>query len=142
LSEHDHAWRQAGELYRWLRSGNRLQPLTYRSGLILDQGEVEYTDAQCEAYRYFALENASYESTTMMFGGPIMLAATGLASAAANSARRKAAIRGAQAQWRCSGPTRAILTSERLLSSCEGQWLSFYLSGIREVTQGSQFSIA
>ncbi len=126
-------WRSACELFQSLQSGRPLAPLPYASGLLLKADETEYAAAEAESYRYYGLDGGSYVHSTFLMGGPFMMAATGIASAMGNRSRRTAAQYEAMPRWRYIGPTRAVLTSARVLASSEGQWISFYLGGILEI---------
>ena len=110
-----------------------LAPLPYASGLVLKPDETEYVAAEAGSYRYYGLDGGSYVHSTFLMGGPFMMAATGFASAMGNRSRRTAAQYEAMPRWRYGGVTRAVLTSAWLLTSSEGQWISFYLGGIIEI---------
>jgi len=126
-------WHSAQELFRSLQSGQPLSPLPYASGLLLQADELEYAAADAEFCRFYGLDGGSYVHSTLLMGGPFMMAATGIASAVGNRSRRTAAEVQAMPQWRYGGRTRAVLTSTRLLISSEGQWLSFYHGAILEL---------
>ena len=131
--EHARGWQSAQALYQSLEAGHPLHPADHGSGLILGGDEREYAATECESYRFYGLDNAGYAQSTLVMGGPFMMAATGIASAMGNRSRRNAAELQAMPQWRYGGPTRAVLTSARLLILSEGQWVSFYLASIREM---------
>ncbi len=131
--EHARAWHAACELFQSLQSGQPLAPLPYTSGLLLKADEAEYAAADAESYRYYGLQGGSYVHSTFLMGGPFMMAATGIASAVGNRSRRTAAEFEAMPRWRFGGHTRAVLTSARVLTCSEGQWISFYLGGIVEI---------
>jgi len=84
-------------------------------------------------HRYYGTDGGSYVHPVFLMGGPLMMAATGMASAVGNRSRRTQAELEAMARWRPGGRTRAVLTSARLLVSAEGQWMSHYFGTILEV---------
>ncbi len=126
-------WSSACELFQGLQAGRPLMALPYSSGLLLQPDETEYAAADAEFLRFYGRDGSTYVHSTLLMGGPFMMAATGIASAMGNRSRRTAAEREAMAQWRYCGSTRAVLTSNRLLISWEGQWVSFWLGSILEI---------
>ena len=133
VDEASRGWTSACELFQGLQSGRPLAPLPYSSGLLLQADETEYAAADAEFLRYYGRDGGSYVHSTLVMGGPFMMAATGIASAVGNRSRRTAAEQEAMPQWRYCGSTRAVLTSNRLLISWDGQWVSFHLGSILEI---------
>lgn len=115
-----------------LDNGGWLHPIAVE-GAPLDHGEGAYADLQVHGWRYHALD-VQYEHRTVMFGGPLLFAATGLASLTANRRRRHEAERFAAPQWRPLGPLRVVVTSGRLLVWHQGAWWPVWyscLAGLR-----------
>lgn len=76
----------------------------------LDPGEVAYSAMAAHGWRYCAID-VPYEQRTLMFGGPVLLAATGIASFVASRRRRREAERLAAPQWRPLGALCIVVTS-------------------------------
>ena len=68
-------------------------------------------------WRYHGLDDVLYERRTFLFGGPIVMSITAIASALANRRRRQEAERVAAPQWRPLGPLAVEVCSDRLLVS-------------------------
>ena len=78
----------------------------------------------------FQSAEVTYEHRTLLFGGPVSFALSGLASMCGNRRARKAAERASAPQWRELGPIDVIATSERLLVWHERSWWSVWYSAI------------
>lgn len=75
----------------------------------------------------------TYERRTLLFGGPIAFAVSGLASMAGNRRAQRAAERAAAAQWRPLGTLDVIATKHRLLVFLDGGWWSVWYSAVAQV---------
>jgi len=123
---------EADRLAEALANGGRLEERVVQ-GAPLGVGEVAYGDLTATGWRYFALGHALYEKRTILVGGPLLMMATGLASAIGNRNARVAAEAAAAPQWRPLGSLRIVLSSERLLVWHQQAWWSVWLSGITDV---------
>ena len=112
-----------------LSRGAHFEPLQV-PGLRLCAGEDAYAEVDVEAWRWLATE-AVYERRSVMLGGPALMAATGLACAAANHRRRLDAERAARPRWRALGIVRVVVTDRRLLLWHEGSWWSVPFEDVR-----------
>ncbi|MEO7571249.1 MAG: hypothetical protein ABIX10_02320, partial [Acidimicrobiales bacterium] len=83
--------------------------------------------------RHYALDQVAYERRTLLFGGPYLMALTGIASAIGNGRCRQAAQRAAAPQWRPLGPLRIVVTSQRLLVWFEQAWWSVWYSAVTDI---------
>ena len=118
-----------------LNDGAWLRPI-HVEGLPLLDGELAYADLEAHGWRFHALD-VPYEQRTVMVGGPLLMAVTGLASALGNRRRRIEADRIAAPQWRPLGQLRVVVTSDRLLVWHRGAWWSVWYSAIVDVRGGS-----
>lgn len=124
--------REAGQrLADALDNGGWLRPIAVADAP-LKPGEEAYADLPAHGWRYCAID-VQYEHRTVMFGGPFVFAATGLASLLANRRRRQEAERLAAPQWRPLGPLRVVVTSCRLLVLHQRVWYSVWYSAIDDV---------
>lgn len=128
---------EAERLAEALANGGRLEERVIQ-GVPLGVGEMAYADLTATGWRYFALGHALYEKRTMLVGGPLLMMATGLASAIGNRNARLAAEAAAAPQWRPLGPLRIVLSSERLLVWHRQAWWSVWLSGITDLRRYSE----
>lgn len=120
----------ASRLAEALDNGGWLNPIQVE-GVPLDPGEEAYADLQLHGWRYHAID-VQYDHRTVMFGGPLLFAATGLASLAANRRRRQEAERLGAPQWRPLGPLRVVVTSSCLLVWHQGAWWPVWYSGVAD----------
>lgn len=123
---------EADRLAGALANGGRLEPRVI-DGVPLAAGEVAYGDLAATGWRYFGLQHALYEKRTILVGGPLLMMATGLASAVGNRRARLAAEAAAAPQWRPLGSLRIVLSSERLLVWHRQAWWSVWRSGITDL---------
>lgn len=115
-----------------LRNGGRLEPVAIE-GVPIAPGELAFADLSACGWRYYALGEVFYQRRMFLFGGPLLMALTGMASALGNSRRRQAAERAAAPQWRPLGSLRIIVTSERLLVWFDQAWWSVWYSAITDI---------
>lgn len=94
--------------------------------------ELPLASALVSGWRFQPAEVA-YEHRTLLFGGPVSFALSGLASLCGNRRARRAAERASAAQWRDLGPIEVIATPERLLVLHEGSWWSVWYSAITNI---------
>ena len=121
----------AGRLADALDNGGWLRPIAVEDAP-LDPGEEAYADLLAHGWRYYAID-VQYEHRTVMFGGPLLLATTGLASLVANRRRRHEAHCLAAPQWRPLGWLRVLVTSCRLLVLRDGAWHSVWYAAVTDV---------
>ena len=114
-----------------LDHGGWLQPIAVADAP-LDPGEEAYADMSVQGWRFHAID-VQYEHRTVMFGGPFLFAATGLASLVGNRRRHREAERIAAPQWRPLGLLRVAVTSQRLLVVHGGSWWSVWYSAVSAV---------
>lgn len=115
-----------------LRSGGWLEPVAI-DGLPLEASEHALADLQASGSRHYALDQVAYERRTLLFGGPYLMALTGVASAIGNRRSRQAAERAAAPQWHPLGLLRVVVTSQRLLVWFENAWWSVWYSAITDI---------
>jgi len=84
-------------------------------------GERVHTEITADAWRYLALD-VPYDRRTILFGGPLGFACTGVASMIGNRRARRRAEALAVPQWRYLGHLPIIVTNRRLLIEHEGAW--------------------
>lgn len=120
-----------------LANGGWLEPVAI-NGVSLEPGEAAFADLHASGWRYFALDQFAYERRTLLLGGPLLMALTGVVSAIGNSRRRRDAERAAAPQWRPLGPLRVVVTSRRLLVWFEQSWWSVWYSAIADVRAHSE----
>jgi hypothetical protein len=120
------AWSLAASL----RDGCRLEPLLL-DGVPLIGGEHAYAELDMTGWRWLPLDSVEFEQRALLFGGPVLMCATGLASAVGNRRRRREAERAAAPQWRPLGPLRVVVTERRLVVWHGGAWWSVWLDAIR-----------
>lgn len=118
-----------------LRSGGWLEPVAI-DGLPLEASEHAFADLQAIGSRHYALDQVAYERRTLLFGGPYLMALTGVASAIGNRRSRQAAERAAAPQWHPLGLLRVVVTSQRLLVRFENAWWSVWYSAITDIRPG------
>lgn len=123
--------RAAQRLAEALDNGGWLNPI-HVWGAPLHDGEVAYADITAVGWRFHAID-VPYEHRTVMFGGPLLFAATAIGSWASNRRRRREAERLASPQWRALGEIRVVVTSTRLLVLHGGGWYPVWYSAIDEV---------
>ena len=121
----------ARKLAAALDNGGWLRPIVVADAP-LDPGEEAYADLYAHGWRYCAID-VHYEQRTVMLGGPLLFATTGLASLVANRRRRIEAERLAAPQWRPLGWLRVLVTSSRLLVLREGAWHSVWYEAVVDV---------
>ena len=114
-----------------LDNGGWLEPIAVDDAP-LDAGEEAYADMAVHGWRYYAID-VRYEHRTVMFGGPLLFAATGVASLVASRRRRREAERLAAPQWRPLGPLRIVASSHRLLVWHQDSWWSVWYSVVTTV---------
>ncbi len=76
--------------------------------------------------------DVTYERRTLLIGGPIGFAVSGLVSMSGNRRARRAAECLAAAQWRPLGQLEIIATNDRLLVLHGGAWWSVWYSAIED----------
>lgn len=123
---------EAERLAAALSNGGQLVPKAVE-GVPLAAGEVAFADLHAHGWRYFGLEAVPYERRTLLAGGPLLMAVTGVASAMGNRRRRRAAERMAEPQWRPLGLLRVVVTSERLLVWHENEWWPVWFANVTDV---------
>jgi hypothetical protein len=122
---------EADRLFAALDNGGWLEPVAVDDAP-LDPGENAYADMGSHGWRYCAID-VPYEHRTLMFGGPFLFAATGIASLVASRRRRREAERLAAPQWRPLGWLRIVVTSRRLLVWHHERWWSVWYSAVTTV---------
>lgn len=115
-----------------LRDGCWLEPLSL-DGVPLIEDEHAYAELDVAGWRWLHLDGLEYAQHALLVGGPLLMCATGIASAVGNRRRRREAERAAAAQWRPLGPIRVVVTERRLLVWHAGAWWSVWLDAIREM---------
>ena len=123
--------RAAQRLAEALDNGGWIHPIQV-SDAPLHDGEVAYADITAFGWRFHAID-VPYEHRTVMFGGPLLFAATAVGSWAFNRRRRREAERYAMPQWRRLGQIRVVVTSTRFLVLHNGGWYPVWYSAIDEV---------
>lgn len=123
--------RAAQRLAEALDNGGWLNPIQVWD-CPLDDVEVAYADITAFGWRFLATD-VPYEHRSVMFGGPLLFAATAIGSWASNRRRRREAERLASPQWRALGEIRVVVTSTRLLVWHNGGWYPVWYSAIDEV---------
>ncbi|MEX2548447.1 MAG: hypothetical protein WD830_11785 [Chloroflexota bacterium] len=131
-SEATASFAEAERLAAALSDGGQLVPKAIE-GVPLAAGELAYGDLFPHGWRYFGLEAVAYERRTLLAGGPLLMAMTGVASAIGNRRRRQAAELMAAPQWRPLGLLRVVVTSERLLVWHENDWWSVWFANVTDV---------
>ena len=121
----------ARRLAEALDNGGWLRPIAVEDAP-LDPGEEAYADLLAHGWRYHAID-VQYDHRTVMFGGPLLLATTGLASLVANRRRRREAESLAAPQWRPLGWIRVLVTSRRLLVLRHGAWHSVWYAAVTNI---------
>lgn len=122
--------RAAQRLAEALDNGGWLNPIEVWDCPLADD-EVAYADITAFGWRFHAID-VPYEHRTVMFGGPLLFAATAIGSWASNRRRRREAHRQAMSQWRPLGQIRVVVTSTRLLALHNGGWYPVWYSAIVE----------
>lgn len=84
-------------------------------------------------WRYCGIDDVLYERRTLLFGGPIVMPITAIASALVNRRRRQQAERIAAAQWRPLGPLAVEVHPDRLLVSRNGEPGTVWLASVVEI---------
>lgn len=100
---------------------HRLPPPTIDQPDWLLPGERIHAEITADAWRYLALD-VPYDRRTILFGGPLGFACTGLASMIGNRRTRRMAEALAAPQWRYLGHLPIIVTNRRLLIEHGGAW--------------------
>jgi hypothetical protein len=119
----------AHNLMAHLRAGGTLLPI--RTGVRLDEGEVEYTQSEVDCLRYASVGDGSYNRTTFLGLGSLQaLAVTALGSAAWNSHRRRIAEQDAAPRWRGIGRVGLTVTSGRILMFQHMTWESIWFQQV------------
>lgn len=85
---------------------------------------------QLHAWRYYAVGDVPYERRTVLFGGPVVLSMTALASALGNRRRRQEAERAAAPQWRPLGSVGIEIRADRLLVHRDGEHGTVWLASV------------
>lgn len=83
----------------------------------------------------FESAEVGYEHRTLLFGGPVVFALSGLASMCGNRRARRAAERASAPQWRHLGVIEVLATVDRLLVWHGGSWCSVWYSAITSARQ-------
>lgn len=91
-----------------------------------------------QAWRYYAVDDVPYERRTLLFGGPIVLSMTAVASALGNRRRRQEAERAAAPQWRPLGSVGIEIRADRLLVHRDGETGTVWLASVVEVQVDNQ----
>jgi hypothetical protein len=118
-------------LVRTICSARRDDEHILERGLLL-RAERPLEAAAVHGWRYEPAD-ATYERQTLLLGGPIGFAISGLASALGNRRARRNAELAAAPQWRPLGPLEVIATTDRLLVWHDGAWSSVWYSAITRV---------
>ncbi len=119
----------AHNLMAHLRAGGTLLPI--RTGVRLDEGEVEYTQSEVDCLRYASVGDGSYNRTMFLGLGSLQaLAVTALGSAAWNSHRRRIAEQDAAPRWRGIGRVGLTVTSGRILMFQHMTWESIWFQQV------------
>lgn len=106
-------------------------PSRHRRADVLD--ELPLARALVRGWRFQPVE-VTYEHRTLLFGGPVSFALSGLASMCGNRRARKVAERASAPQWRDLGPIDVVATADRLLVWHERSWWSVWYSAIISTT--------
>lgn len=100
---------------------------------LLQPDERALASVSVHGWRYESAA-VTYERRTLLIGGPIGFAVSGLVSMAGNRRARRAAEQAAAAQWRPLGSIEVVATTNRLLVLHEGAWWSVWYSAIEHAT--------
>jgi hypothetical protein len=100
---------------------------------VLLPGEQVLARAEAFGWRYEAAD-ITFERRTLLFGGPVGFAVSGIASALGNRRARRQAEQLAAHQWRPLGQLAILATSQRLLVWWREAWWSVWYSSLIEVT--------
>lgn len=131
LQAAEYEWATALRLYRWLAAGGQLQPID--SSLVLQAGEVLYSDMQLIVGRHQSVPATYQAESTFVLGSPAFTAVSLLASAARNSRARRQAEDLARPQWR-TAVSRVILTNLQVSYQDSQGWVDFGHGFLRELT--------
>lgn len=96
-------------------------------------GERIHAEITADAWRYLAL-HVPYDRRTILFGGPLGFACTGLASMVGNRRARRTAEAMAAPQWRYLGHLPIIVTRHRLLVGYTGSWFPLWFGAVARST--------
>lgn len=102
------------------------------AGLLLP-GERVLTDPVAANGWRFESTQVAYERKTLLVGGPLLFALTGLGSAIRNRNARRAAEAQATAQWRPLGALVVVSSTARLLVLHQQRWSSVWLNAVTRV---------
>lgn len=105
-----------------------------QSGMLLDYTEIEHTRLWANVHGYYGLDNVQYQRSFFAAGGIAGLIAGAAASAVINDRRKSQAFAHAAPQWRPHGQSPIVVTSQRLLMSESGQWLSLWYGAMRHMS--------
>lgn len=94
--------------------------------LPLGPGEVAHTHLGAVAVVGYFGEDAQYQRSFLLLGGPVGLALTGAASVARNASKQAEAQRAAIPRWHDLGTADLVMTSQRLAAAHGGQVQSFW----------------
>jgi hypothetical protein len=92
----------------------------------LGPGEVAHARFAPVGVSGFFGEDKQYRNSFFLIGGPVGLALTGAASLARNASKKAEAQRAAVPRWHQLGTADLLVTSQRLLTSANGQSGSFW----------------
>lgn len=122
----------ASRLADALANGGWLEPRTITDAP-LAPGERAYADLHAIGWRYFGLDDVSYERRTLLVGGPYVMVMAMLVTAVGNRRRRREAERAAVPQWRPLGWLRVVVTSDRLVVWHANAWWSIWYGAITQI---------
>ncbi len=100
--------------------------------------EVVHIRAEVFGWRWEPAE-VTYDRNLLLFGGPVGMTITGIASAIANGRARRRAERAATPAWRSLGPLGVIATDLRLLVWYQQAWWSVWYSAIVAIRSDESF---
>lgn len=113
-------------------------PASPEIAAFLTPGERLLTEpVYVHGWRYESAE-VKYERRTLMVGGPVLFALTGIGSAIRNRSVRKAAESQAAARWRPLGPLSVLATTNRLFVLHQGAWWSVWYTAITSAISDDQ----
>jgi len=92
----------------------------------LGPGEVAHARFAPVGVSGFFGEDAQYQKSFFLIGGPVGLALTGAASLAHNASKKAEAERRARPRWHLLGSADLVVTSQRLVATGNGRTGSFW----------------
>lgn len=123
------AWEAAQRLLADVRAERLPNPITVW-GVIPNHDETFFYDVDARYERFYGTTESYAQHTGLFVGRPAFVLAGVAATAIANSASHSAAANRAATQWREAQHSRILVSNQRLVIQANGQWLSFYLSGM------------